>query len=105
MIALTTEVSNISQCSASPGGFSQCSQNGPIHLQPNGSWFINQFSWNTLADTIWIDQPVGKYPQFIYCVTHLSFTGTGFSTSDSKGYGTHSAVKIPELIAISCHLA
>ncbi len=35
-------------------------QNGPIHVQPNGSWVFNNFSWNSLADTIWIDQPVGK---------------------------------------------
>lgn len=35
------------------------SQNGPIHVLSNGSWVLNPFSWNTLADTIWIDQPVG----------------------------------------------
>ncbi|KAF7358042.1 Alpha/beta-hydrolase [Mycena venus] len=54
----------------SSGMIALTTENGPIHLQPNGTWFINEFSWNTLADTIWVDQPVG----------------TGFSTSDSKGY-------------------
>ncbi|KAJ7258257.1 alpha/beta-hydrolase [Mycena rebaudengoi] len=54
----------------SSGMIALTTENGPIQLQPNGTWFTNEFSWNTLADTIWIDQPVG----------------TGFSTSDSKGY-------------------
>ncbi|KAJ7027721.1 alpha/beta-hydrolase [Mycena alexandri] len=54
----------------SSGMIALTTENGPIHLQPNNTWFINEFSWNTLADTIWIDQPVG----------------TGFSTSDSTGY-------------------
>lgn len=35
------------------------SQNGPIHVLANGSWVLNNFSWNHLADIIWIDQPVG----------------------------------------------
>ncbi|KAJ6518365.1 alpha/beta-hydrolase [Mycena vulgaris] len=54
----------------SSGMIALTTENGPIHLQPNNSWFVNEFSWDTLADTIWIDQPVG----------------TGFSTSDSTGY-------------------
>ncbi|RDX43821.1 alpha/beta-hydrolase [Lentinus brumalis] len=54
----------------SSGMIALTTENGPIHIQPNGSWFQNNFSWNTLADTIWIDQPVG----------------TGFSTADSTGY-------------------
>lgn len=37
------------------------SQNGPIHVLSNGSWVLNPFSWNTVADTIWIDQPVGAH--------------------------------------------
>ncbi|KAJ7812365.1 alpha/beta-hydrolase [Mycena olivaceomarginata] len=41
-----------------------------LTTEPNNSWFINEFSWNNLADTIWVDQPIG----------------TGFSTSDSTGY-------------------
>ncbi|KAI0767256.1 alpha/beta-hydrolase [Fomes fomentarius] len=45
-------------------------ENGPIEVMSNGSWIINPFGWHTLADTIWIDQPVG----------------TGFSTADAKGY-------------------
>ncbi|KAI0753313.1 alpha/beta-hydrolase [Daedaleopsis nitida] len=49
-------------------GFS--TENGPIQVLSNGSWVVNPFSWNTLADTIWIDQPVG----------------TGFSTADTTGY-------------------
>ncbi|KAI0749833.1 alpha/beta-hydrolase [Daedaleopsis nitida] len=54
----------------SSGMIALTTENGPIHVQPNGTWFQNPFSWNTLADTIWIDQPVG----------------TGFSTADSTGY-------------------
>ncbi|OJT10630.1 Carboxypeptidase sxa2 [Trametes pubescens] len=54
----------------SPGLLGLATENGPIHVQSNGSWVTNPYSWNTLADTIWIDQPVG----------------TGFSTSSSKGY-------------------
>ncbi|PIL29186.1 hypothetical protein GSI_09235 [Ganoderma sinense ZZ0214-1] len=45
-------------------------ENGPIHVLPNYTWTVNPYSWNQLADTIWIDQPVG----------------TGFSTADSTGY-------------------
>ncbi|KAI0694640.1 alpha/beta-hydrolase [Cerioporus squamosus] len=54
----------------SSGMIALTTENGPIHIQPNGTWFHNNFSWNALADTIWIDQPVG----------------TGFSTADSTGY-------------------
>ncbi|KAH9945200.1 alpha/beta-hydrolase [Epithele typhae] len=54
----------------SSGMIALTTENGPIHVQADGSWVHNNFSWNTLADTIWIDQPVG----------------TGFSTSDSTGY-------------------
>ncbi|KAI0634125.1 alpha/beta-hydrolase [Trametes polyzona] len=54
----------------SSGMLGLSTENGPIHVLSNGSWVFNPFSWNTLADTIWIDQPVG----------------TGFSTSDTKGY-------------------
>ena len=35
-------------------------QNGPIRITTDGSWEANPFSWNTLADIVWIDQPVGK---------------------------------------------
>ena len=52
---------------------------------------VNPFSWNTLADTIWIDQPVGELQ--MQCLgrtkdanAHLPL-GTGFSTSDTNGYG------------------
>nr|VWO99735.1 Cyanate hydratase (Cyanase) (EC (Cyanate hydrolase) (Cyanate lyase) [Ganoderma boninense] len=54
----------------SSGMIALTTENGPIHVLPNGSWVFNSFSWNNLADTIWIDQPVG----------------TGFSTSDTTGY-------------------
>lgn len=36
-------------------------QNGPIHVLSDGSWVLNPYSWHTLADTIWIDQPVGTH--------------------------------------------
>ncbi|KAI0705478.1 alpha/beta-hydrolase [Earliella scabrosa] len=54
----------------SSGMLGLSTENGPIHVLSNGSWVVNPFGWNALADTIWIDQPVG----------------TGFSTSDAKGY-------------------
>ncbi|KAI0349726.1 alpha/beta-hydrolase [Trametes cingulata] len=54
----------------SSGMIALTTENGPIHVLANGTWVLNNFSWNHLADTIWIDQPVG----------------TGFSTADSTGY-------------------
>ncbi|THH29780.1 hypothetical protein EUX98_g4414 [Antrodiella citrinella] len=44
-------------------------ENGPIHIADDFTAFQNNFSWNNLADYIWVDQPVG----------------TGFSTVDSGG--------------------
>ncbi|CAL1716100.1 unnamed protein product [Somion occarium] len=49
-------------------GFTE--ENGPLRIQPDFTFTANNFSWNTLADTFWIDQPVG----------------TGWSTADSTGY-------------------
>ncbi|CAL1714161.1 unnamed protein product [Somion occarium] len=43
--------------------------NGPIHINGDYSVSGNRFSWNTLADYFWIDQPVG----------------TGWSTVDLQG--------------------
>ncbi|KAI8982714.1 alpha/beta-hydrolase [Trametes punicea] len=54
----------------SSGMIALTTENGPIHVLANGTWVFNNFSWNHLADMIWIDQPVG----------------TGFSTADSTGY-------------------
>ncbi|KAJ7769346.1 alpha/beta-hydrolase [Mycena metata] len=45
-------------------------ENGPLRVTGTYSIVPNNFSWNTLADTIWVDQPVG----------------TGYSTSDATGY-------------------
>ncbi|KAJ7186601.1 alpha/beta-hydrolase [Mycena filopes] len=45
-------------------------ENGPLQVTGTYSIVPNNFSWNNLADTIWVDQPVG----------------TGYSTSDAKGY-------------------
>lgn len=86
-------------------------QNGPIHVLANGSWVLNNFSWNHLADTIWIDQPVGMCkahlvlarglrgrPRASQAVSPnavmLPLTGTGFSTADSTGYGASVPVPI-----------
>ncbi|KAI0787996.1 Alpha/Beta hydrolase protein [Fomes fomentarius] len=41
----------------SSGMIALTTENGPIHVQADGTWVHNNFSWNTLADTIWIDQP------------------------------------------------
>ncbi|KAI0333871.1 alpha/beta-hydrolase [Cubamyces sp. BRFM 1775] len=46
------------------------SENGPIQINSDLSAQKNNFSWDNLADYIWVDQPVG----------------TGFSTTDSAGY-------------------
>ncbi|KAI0773297.1 alpha/beta-hydrolase [Trametes elegans] len=56
-----------------PGGSSMIGfsvENGPIHINADSSAQKNNFSWNQLADYIWIDQPVG----------------VGYSTADSAGY-------------------
>ncbi|OSD04770.1 alpha/beta-hydrolase [Trametes coccinea BRFM310] len=45
-------------------------ENGPIRVGPDGSPSHNEYSWDNVADYIWIDQPVG----------------TGWSTTDSDGY-------------------
>ncbi|KAJ7479829.1 alpha/beta-hydrolase [Mycena latifolia] len=45
-------------------------ENGPLQVTGDYSIVQNNFSWNKLADTFWIDQPVG----------------TGYSTSDANGY-------------------
>ncbi|KZT24766.1 alpha/beta-hydrolase [Neolentinus lepideus HHB14362 ss-1] len=45
-------------------------ENGPIHIGPDYSAYANNYSWNTLADYVWIDQPVG----------------TGFSTVDEGAW-------------------
>ncbi|KAI0372590.1 alpha/beta-hydrolase [Pilatotrama ljubarskyi] len=45
-------------------------ENGPIRMQPDGSISPDEYSWDRLADYIWIDQPVG----------------TGWATTDSDGY-------------------
>ncbi|KAJ7202096.1 alpha/beta-hydrolase [Mycena pura] len=45
-------------------------ENGPIRVTGTFPIVQNNFSWHQLADTFWIDQPVG----------------TGYSTSDSTGY-------------------
>ncbi|KAJ7434538.1 alpha/beta-hydrolase [Mycena galericulata] len=45
-------------------------ENGPIHVTGDYSIVQNNYSYNQLADTFWVDQPVG----------------TGYSTSDATGY-------------------
>ncbi|OBZ74243.1 Serine carboxypeptidase-like 21 [Grifola frondosa] len=45
-------------------------ENGPIHIRPDDSLFHNNYSWEQVADYVWIDQPVG----------------TGWSTADETGF-------------------
>ncbi|EIN06504.1 alpha/beta-hydrolase [Punctularia strigosozonata HHB-11173 SS5] len=45
-------------------------ENGPLHVTADYSIVENKYSWDKLADAIWVDQPVG----------------TGFSTADTTGY-------------------
>ena len=42
----------------SPHSICACLQNGPIHLDANQAPYENTFSWDRVADYIWIDQPV-----------------------------------------------
>ncbi|KAI0642261.1 alpha/beta-hydrolase [Trametes meyenii] len=46
------------------------SENGPVHINADFSASANNFSWDKVADYIWVDQPVG----------------VGFSTADSTGF-------------------
>ncbi|CDO76988.1 hypothetical protein BN946_scf184298.g15 [Trametes cinnabarina] len=66
----------------SSGMIALTTENGPIHVLANGTWVFNNFSWNHLADVIWVDQPVGTDARN-RCFPR---TGTGFSTADSTGY-------------------
>ncbi|KAF8917843.1 alpha/beta-hydrolase [Mucidula mucida] len=45
-------------------------ENGPFRLGGDYGMTTNNFSWNRIADYVWVDQPVG----------------TGFSTADTEGY-------------------
>lgn len=62
-------------------------QNGPIHLLSNYSLDENQYAWSTVADYVWLDQPVyvGSLLHDFY--SHVYFSGTGYSTADADGYG------------------
>ena len=42
-------------------------ENGPVHITENGSLAPNNYSWNTLVDYFWVDQPV-------YVTSDLVFT-------------------------------
>jgi hypothetical protein len=33
-------------------------KNGPIHVQNDYSAFENEYAWTSVADYVWIDQPV-----------------------------------------------
>ncbi|KAG1831383.1 Alpha/Beta hydrolase protein [Suillus variegatus] len=50
-------------------------ENGPINVQNDYSLLENHYAWNTVADYVWIDQPV-NHP----------VSGVGFGTADSTGY-------------------
>ncbi|KAF8142101.1 Alpha/Beta hydrolase protein, partial [Boletus edulis] len=55
-----------------PGGsslFGLFIENGPLHITSNYSVVENEYAWSTVADYVWIDQPVG----------------TGFGTVDASG--------------------
>ncbi|KZW00798.1 alpha/beta-hydrolase [Exidia glandulosa HHB12029] len=47
-------------------------ENGPIHIRTDNDAdaYKNEYSWDTLADSFWLDQPVG----------------TGYATAESTGY-------------------
>ena len=49
---------------------SHLAQNGPIHISSNGSLFENPYAWTTVADYVWIDQPV--YVAFIFALAGLT---------------------------------
>ena len=65
-------------------------QNGPLHILANYSLVENQYAWSTVADYVWIDQPV--YVRILVNVevdTTVYYSGTGFSTVDADGLGEH----------------
>jgi hypothetical protein len=37
-------------------------KNGPIHVQNDYSAFENEYAWTSVADYVWIDQPVYVLP-------------------------------------------
>lgn len=37
-------------------------QNGPLHIREDYTIFSNNLSWHTLADYVWVDQPVYVSP-------------------------------------------
>jgi hypothetical protein len=55
-------------------------ENGPIQITADYKERSNKFSWNSLSDVIWVDQPVG----------------VGFSTADETGFGELASDKIVE---------
>jgi hypothetical protein len=102
MIALTTEVNNATPRLAN---FHHVDRTAQYTSSPTAAGSSTSSAGTPLQTPSGSTNPSVSIHNSFIVFAHLSFTGTGFSTSDSKGYGTHSAVKIPELIAISCHLA
>lgn len=43
---------------AADSGFDNWRKNGPINVQNDYSLLENHYAWNTVADYVWIDQPV-----------------------------------------------
>jgi hypothetical protein len=69
-------------------------ENGPLLSTVDGSVAPNPYSWDKLVDYIWIDQPVYVLYPVVVCrysftshVFRSSFSGVGFATADSTGYG------------------
>lgn len=54
-------------------------ENGPCHINPDGSLYNNPYSWNNAATVIYIDQPAG----------------VGFSYADRSGYD-HNETEVAE---------
>jgi hypothetical protein len=47
----------------------------------------NNYSWDKLADYVWIDQPVYVLTSIWINFIESYFSGTGWATADSTGYG------------------
>jgi carboxypeptidase D len=52
-------------------------KNGPIHVQNDYSAFENEYAWTSVADYVWIDQPVYVLP-FLFNVFDEDQMATDF---------------------------
>ncbi|KAG6374652.1 Alpha/Beta hydrolase protein [Boletus reticuloceps] len=61
LFGLFIEVCHIFLVSSALVVFTCAPQNGPLHITSNYSVVENKYAWSTVADYVWIDQPVCVY--------------------------------------------